>query len=45
MVGKGERVSKMGKKGQKVQTSSHGGKSWGWKVQHGDIVNNSVLHI
>lgn len=42
---KGERVSKMGKRGQKVQTSSHGDKPWGWNVQDGDIVNNAVLHI
>ena len=36
----------MGGGSQKVQTSSYKmNKSWGCNVQHGDMVNNTILHI
>ena len=43
--GRGWDVCEVGEQGQKVQTSGYKiSKSWGSNVQHGDTVNNSVLH-
>ena len=39
-------MAEMGEGSQKIQTSGPKiRKSWGYKVQHGDLVDDTILHV